>query len=304
VSIDRLVQRLYTRTALLNLDTVFVYIIASRFFEQNDYEKLLVPGIARTSKGLSYAASKQGLDVYHLHHGIGARSLVADKLEQTRFTAGELNRRYIENSQNKNIRPVPTGLLKHQTILQKHSELRTELSKDTSSTVVLATQPYLDKVRSEFIDDVVDMLLTHTEYEIVIKPHPGEDTEYYDELIKLNYDETDRRRITVDKGQLYKKLYLADLTITISSNVAIESVILETPAITYNTWTPDIATPLYVEYGSIPKCESPPELRSLLQDTDPTDLMLEQKEILDREYMVYGNSVEQITGKIQAELVD
>jgi hypothetical protein len=304
VHIERLIQRIYFRTSLLNLDTVFVYIIASHFFNEDHYDKILVPGIARTSKGLSYAASRQGVGVYHLHHGIGARGLINETVDQTRFTAGELNKRYIENSKNTSICPIATGLLKHQFILDKLSELSTNTIQETAPTVLLATQPYTDKVREEFIDDVVSVLLTHTDYDIVIKPHPGEESIYYEELIEQKFDKNSRRQVTVDEGELYKKLYTADLTVTISSNVAVESIILETPAISYNTWTPDIGTPLYVEYGSIPDCSSPQQLRSFLTGYDTDDLIQKQERMLDDDYMVHGNSIEQITTKIQSELTD
>jgi hypothetical protein len=279
-----------------------VYIVSLAFFKKHNYDKILVPGIARTSKALSYAANGQGVGVYHLHHGIGSRGLINESIDQTRFVAGELNKRYIENSKNRTINPVVTGLPKHQFISDKLSELQMDTTNKSAPKVLLATQPYTNKVREEFIDDVVSVLLAHTDYDIVIKPHPGEESTYYEDLITHKFDKKSRQRVTVEKGGLYKKLYTADLTVTISSNVAIESIILETPAISYNTWTPDIGTPLYVEYGSIPDCSSPQELRSFLTDNNTDDLIQEQGQILDRDYTVRDNSIEQIITKIRSEL--
>lgn len=305
VRIPRLVQRLYLRTALSNIATIFTYITASNFFEKNDYEKVLVPGIARTSRGLSYAATDQGVDVFQLHHGIGGRQLIADKLEHTRFTPGELNKRYIENSKNESIRPVSVGLPKHQTILEKQSELSTEMVQQPSApTVLLTTQPYIDRVREEFVDDVISVVLNNTAYDVLIKPHPGANEQYYKNLITERYDESDCQRVTVDKSELYKKMYTSDLTITITSNTAIESVITGTPALSYNIWVPDIGRPLYVEYGAIPECNSRSKLRSFLSDYEPRDAIQNQQKILDGDYMIYGNSGEQIIQKIQSELAE
>jgi hypothetical protein len=298
-------QRLYIRTALSNIATVLTYITASNFFEKNDYEKLLVPGIARTSRGLSYAAADQGVNVFHLHHGIGGRELIADKLEHTRFTPGELNKRYIENSKNESVRPVAVGLPKHQTILEKQSELSTETAQQLSTpTVLLTTQPHIDRVREEFVDDIVSVVLNNTAYDVLIKPHPGENEQYYRDLITELYDGSDCQRVTIDKSKLYEKMYAADLTITITSNTAIESVIMGTPALSYNVWAPDIATPLYVDYGAIPKCNSRSELQSFFADYDPRDAIQDQQKILNGDYMVYSNSVERIIRKIRSELAE
>lgn len=296
------VRRLYTRTALPNIDTLFTFILARRFFAENEYEKLLVPGLARTSRALSYAASDQGVDIFHLHHGIGGRRLIDDTLEQTRFTPGKLNKQYIESSNNMSIRPVPVGLPKHQYILGKRNELVSESSHEQSGVILIATQPFLKKVREEFLFMITDVVINQTEYDILIKPHPGETMEYYTKLLQQRYDDPRLARITVANGKLYEKLHSAELTVTVNSNVGIESLIMNTPVITYNPWTPDIESPLYVERGPVLKCESQSEFRSLLQKTDVGDLLNEQQDILNDDYHVYGNSVEQITQKIQKKL--
>jgi hypothetical protein len=74
--------------------------------------------------------------------------------------------------------------------------------------------------------------------------------------------------------------------------------------LSYNVWAPDIATPLYVDYGAIPKCNSRSELQSFFADYDPRDAIQDQQKILNGDYMVYSNSVERIIRKIRSELAE
>jgi hypothetical protein len=97
-------------------------------------------------------------------------------------------------------------------------------------------------------------------------------------------------------------MYQSDLTVTIASNTAIESVIMGTPAVAYNIWSPDIEDHIYTTHGSIPGCSSRSELRSFLLEYDKAEAIQEQKVILEQDYMVKNNSEEQIIEKIWSEL--
>jgi len=302
VNLDRLVMRLYIRTVLPNLDTIISYITATHLFKQKSYNKILLPGTTRTSRGVAYAAENEEIEIFHLHHGIGGKRIIADTLPQIRFTPGRLNQFYIEGSYNENIKPVPTGLPKHQKILEKKNNIESDRDCTASETALVATQPFVDEVRRGFVSNVVDAILTETDFHVVIKPHPGEDSEYYQRMINNKYDSHSRERITIHEEDLYEHLYNANITITINSNVAIESVIMGTPSLTYNKWAPDVSTPLYVDHGSIPKFISRDGLDSFLDELNTNRMIEEQDSMLYDDYMVYNNSVENIYQRIWSEL--
>lgn len=300
-NLDRLVQRLYSRTVLLNIDTIFTYILASHFFEQNNYEKLLVPGISRTSKGLSYAAYDQGVEIFFLPHGAGINT--SETVKHTRFTPGKIATKHIHNSKNEDILPITTGYPKHQEILKQRIDLSNDKVRKHTNVVLIATQPFTKQIRTKFIQDVLDTLLEKTEYEIIIKTHPGEKPKFYHKLLQSNYEKEDTRRISVKDDNLYERLYSSIMTVTVTSSVGIESIIMETPVASYNPF-PDLKEPLYVEYGSVPQCTTREELSEFVSNRNATEMMAEQEKMLYEDYMVYNNSVKKITQRIQSELAD
>ncbi|MCM1987214.1 hypothetical protein [Methanococcoides seepicolus] len=100
--------------------------------------------------------------------------------------------------------------------------------------ICLATQPFNDHVRKDFVLDVFSALEENAnETFIIIKLHPNEDIDYYnsllkeDKLEKLNY-------LIIRDYDLYAILSISDILITISSNVAAEALFKKVPAISYN----------------------------------------------------------------------
>lgn len=300
-NLDRLVQRLYSRTVLLNIDTIFTYILASHFFEQNDYKHLLVPGISRTSKGLSYAAFDQGVEIFFLAHGAGINT--SETVKHTRFTPGKIATKHIHNSKNEDILPVTTGYPKHQEILKQRIELSNDKVHKHTNVVLIATQPFTEHIRTKFIRDVLDALLEKTEYEIMIKTHPGEKSKFYQKLLQSNYGKEDTQRISVRDDKLYERLYSSIMTVTATSSVGIESIIMETPVVSYNPFQ-DLKEPLYVEYGSVPQCTTREGLSEFVSNRNATEMIAEQEKMLYEDYMVYNNSVKKITQRIRSEIAD
>jgi predicted glycosyltransferase len=103
---------------------------------------------------------------------------------------------------------------------------------------------------------------------------------------------------------LYEWIGRSHLLLTTRSNVAIEAVLLGTPAASYNPWSPDLWTPPYVKHGPVPGFKDPDEFISFLTGIDCDTERKRQESMLNDLYWVRGNSIEDITARIQTKITD
>lgn len=108
--------------------------------------------------------------------------------------------------------------------------------------VVLATQPlgalWTENEREEFVEAVVSAMSEFPEKQLVIKLHPGERIEEYQETL----DRIENGKALICQNiDLYQLLHACDLLMTAHSTVALEAMILNKPVITINlTGKPDL----------------------------------------------------------------
>jgi hypothetical protein len=293
------VSRLYRRAAAFNMGALLRYGTASRSFERSGYRVLLLTSGGPTGKALGLAAQEKKIPIYMLPHSIADQYFgLEEQFPHTVFTEGSITKPLVAMSSL--LDTVGTGLPKHQEI--RNQRARPVPGAD-DGTVLVGTQPYDDDRRETFVTDVVTAVLEATNRPVVLKIHPGETEAFYrSHLDNLDLAPAERKRVTVTGSDLYRHIVDSDLLVTISSNVGIESVILDTPAVSYNPWTPDNRAPLYCKYGSIPHVETPDAFRDLLSDTDLDTLAADQAAMLDGPYAVADNSLDRIASRVEAEL--
>jgi hypothetical protein len=168
-------------------------------------------------------------------------------------------------------------------------EDRTQISPDDGIKIVAATQPYEDRVRREFIRTILKGAATlESDVSVVVKIHPNETTAFYDDVVA----DTDIN-VTVTADDLRYHLTTADLTCIINTNVGMESMILGTPTVSINFWSPRTPVNPYMEAGPIPVLQTPESAAAFFQELDAAALQQlrdEQTAYVD-EYYLPSNDV-------------
>lgn len=301
VRLPNTVGRLFRRAVLSNVKTLLYVRTANRLFEESHYRALLLTSTGPTAKALALPAERHGVKTYVLHHSITTpREPYDDSFRRTRFSEGTIVEEALREGGNEKMTLVATGMPKHLDIADHR---RDNPTIDGPNTVLLGTQPFSDGHRREFVRKVVPAVLDQSDWDVLVKIHPGEDVEFYRRTLRavgINTAENDRIRIA--EGNLYEYVQESDLLITVTSNVGIESIILGTPSVVFNPWSPNFRDPLYTTYGTIPRYDEVTGLVELLVDRDLDGLLAEQREMMDCQYMVINNSLDSITDRIEREL--
>ncbi|RJS84625.1 glycosyltransferase [Methanophagales archaeon] len=118
-------------------------------------------------------------------------------------------------------------------------EFRKMLNLDSDKKIALITTENLPILEENtiFLRSVLRALKELPEVQAVIKPHPGEKSEWYKEIVE---EEEVGAKILPKDSNTFEALYACDLLITCFSTVATEAMILNKPVITVNlTGAPD-----------------------------------------------------------------
>lgn len=301
LNIERTISSLTYRTCLLNLDALLYNMAAHSAFQNGEYQSLLITSEGTHGKSLALSAKDSNVDVYALPHSI-TNSKLDLSFHRTRFTEGEISKNILQDESG--LQFLPTGLPKHIDLFEKKKENK----KDTDITnrpdnLLIGTQPFANRYREDFFREVVTSVLKHTEMQITVKIHPGEEREYYLGLLTdLSITERQKQRVNIKEKDLYRHIHDSDVLLTINSNVAIEAVILGTPAVVYDKYAPEIRTPLYSRYGNVPSFNDKNECAEFLKCEDFRSLSMEQDSLLNGPYNVRENSLDHIADSIEMEI--
>lgn len=299
IRLDRTVGSLYHRAAAFNFASCLRYETANRAFERSRYEVLMLPSSDGINKAIGLAAREADVDVLLLPHTILHQHTPTEvPFCHTRIVEGTIAREELRKVDE--IESLELGLPKHITIREQARSMECESERER---ILIGTQPYEDGRRREFITDVISAGLETTDHKIVVKIHPAEDREFYESIVEnLDLADKGRQRILITDGDLYRNVIDSDLMVTISSNVGIEAIILGTPTICYNKWSPDIRTPLYSTDGNVPYIDNYKDLLEAFGEVPFTDHRRSQDRMLDEEYKVRGNSLQTISEGIEAQI--
>jgi hypothetical protein len=296
IRLENTVGNLTRRAIWANIDACLYYHIACTVFDKKQYKSLLLTSFGTKGKPLAVAAKGRGIDVYILPHGVSDSPIsINESLYTGMFREGNIVAEEVDYNEKKFI---PTGLPKHISIYKQRNSIP---EKNENKTLLIATTG--TSHRDVIVHDIVPRVLSEADWQVIIKPHPSENTSFYQKKISDNGIKLDRNdRIRIVDDDLYQWIGRSHLLLTTRSNVAIEAVLLETPAASYNPWSPDLWTPPYVKYGPVPSFQDPTNLVTFLREVDCNAEQKRQESMLDDLYWVHDNSVAEITTRIQNEI--
>jgi hypothetical protein len=232
-------------------------VIAERMIDRLQPENLIIGSLGSRQQAILYPAIDAGLKTYHVPHSATTGYELAPPPETTHFVPGPHTVEHLESSEQmtetNNLRATGRPQLLSLSAREFHQR---DSSAPEAIRIVVATQPFPDPHRREFITDVLDGIAeVPGPVDTVIKIHPNESTAFYSDIVQdRNYP------IRVAEADLHEYLTGADLVVTINSNVGLESMVLGTPAVCVDEWSPLIRARLYATSGPVPILRSPSEV--------------------------------------------
>jgi hypothetical protein len=173
----------------------------------------------------------------------------------------------------------------------------TDSSDHDRLRVVLATQPFSLRVRKQFVETMLASL-GPDRFEVTIKPHPDENVGLYED-ISAEYE-----NVRVIRDGLYEAIVDSDLTVTISSNVGLESIIIGTPTICFNVWEPFLFEQTYASAEEIPVLRSEATFQTFVSQLDSNEisqLWSQQQAFVEDNYILDSNITADIATYIESD---
>lgn len=257
--------------------SIFFYQLTDGIVNKLKCKKIVIGGLSPSRRAILWSSIQNDVKVYYIPHGAGTGGDSPNPpTELTHMISGELEKKHYSESEQvqETWNCVVTGRPYLVDLYDEYKEKETTESESSKLRVLVATQPLPG--RKEFVEDVIKSV-EELDTEIIIKTHPSESKDIYNEYSERN------ENVTVTESDLFKHMSESDITVTVNSNVGLESIIVGTPTICVNKWKPTVGDALYSKYGSVPVLRSKNELSEFIRDTENDDLkgMLEtQKEFV------------------------
>lgn len=252
-------------------------VVAEGMLEDLDPDQVVIGSLGSRQQAILYAAIKAGIDTYHIPHSATTGYELAPPPETVHFTPGEHVVDHLQASgqisTTENI--VPTGRPQLARLSRQEISPAKEWTSDATK-IVVATQPFPDAIRREFIIHILDAIeMTPEPVDVVIKIHPNESAIFYEQVTAdCPYP------VQVVEENLHGYITAADVVVTINSNVGLESMVLETPCVCVNEWDPLIRARPYAIHGPTPVLQTADEVTEFFADLSETRI----KELADGQH--------------------
>jgi hypothetical protein len=227
--------------------------VAERMLSTLDTGQLVIGSLGSRQQAILYEAIEAGIDTFHVPHSSTTGYELAPPPETVHFVPGKHVIDHLDASaqmtDTHNLIPTGRPMLYElsQRKLDPQIDWQTEAIK-----VFIATQPFPDDKRRQFITHVLDALTAAPDdVDVVIKIHPNESRSFYEQLVE------DRSHpVDIVEEDLYSYIAAADLVVTINSNVGLEAMVMGTPVVCIDEWEPLVRARPYARYGPVPVLES------------------------------------------------
>jgi len=255
-------------------------------FKQDNVKKVIFGTFDPIGRAISYEALDQGLQVYHIPHSIATTRPPNPQSNVTSFLSGNMDKWYFEQviPQNQQWEWVVAGRPYLTDLYQEYEEFEKksgrDIKKNETIRVVIATQPLSGDKRKQFIQAVLNTF-DSDKFNLIIKPHPDENIVLYEEA-EQKYD-----HVQLITDQLYQKIVTSDLTVTIQSNVGLESMVIGTPTVCFNPWRPLVLDQTFMLSDHVPIFRSKNELQIFINHLNInrlSQLEEKQKEFVKQRY--------------------
>lgn len=246
-------------------------------------------------------ALKVGSDIdselYYIPHSIAYDSEVIPPIpETTHFVAGPADKRVIQQNYSDMMLPdiEPVGRPYLDELVESTAANPEE---DTLPKIIIGTQPYKEWMRDQFITDIIDAVSrVGFRGEIIIKPHPSEQTEYYNGLISRIDTPLE---IRIESGHIREYVDRSTILITINSNVGLENILLGGYTISYNPFEPFTYKSSYIDGESIPYLRDVSQLQEHLNSLLFNEISNKSQKAFVHDSYSIGGSTEEIAQKIE-----
>lgn len=227
-------------------------------------ENVLVHGPSPRERAILKHTVDSATDQYYLPHGIGGIESIPPSRTVTQFVPGEISAQYLQDIYtDETPELVNTGLPHLKDMFQDACSV--DESNDELNCVTIATQPYDNSIREKFIEMAIKSASrSQLISSIIIKVHPSESLDFYQNKISQLTNETDVDIKLVDSDLKYY-LKRSKIVVTMNSNVGLEAIIYNTPCISlipHGTLVP----PIYAREGPVPHFSTSAEAESFCAD--------------------------------------
>jgi hypothetical protein len=234
-------------------------------------EKVVIGSLDPVGRAVVHEATKHDVQVYHIPHSVATTDPPYPGSDVVQFVSGTMDIQYYEQ-----IVPreqwwhwVPAGRPYLSNLAEQYGNTEDSQSRARSENdrfkLVVATQPFERRIRKQFVETVLSSC-SPDQFELIIKPHPDESHELYREI------ESEYENVRLITDGLYEEIADSDLTVTINSNVGLESIVIGTPAVCYNAWEPFILEQTFAFAEEVPVFRSADEFQTFASQLDRDEL--------------------------------
>jgi len=276
------------------------YYLSDKIINSKECENLIVNSASIMGRSIMAAGVKHNLNVFHIRHSVVTGYTPETPFGAIEFVEGPLATKhldqvsYVEDKSNfiESGFPYLTELVE---------EERERYTVEEPIRVLLATQPYSDTVRLTFIREVLTQVAeSDHKFNITIKTHPGEETEFYKKHFQDN-------NVQVASGDLREYFKDADLVITINSNAGLEALLAGIPCVTLNFWKPFIREMPYSRYLPVPSLESEKDVTQFFSKLGVNaliEIQCSQQSEIPTNILLDGDAAERIANFIEFQMKD
>ncbi|QZP38240.1 hypothetical protein [Halobaculum magnesiiphilum] len=287
-----------------NIRSLMYFCWAVDYFENTDVNAAVIGGPNPRDFAILEAAQRKDVDTYYVHHSTVTGTEFLPPSDTTYFVPSKIGVNHIKRIYDGGDIPELLEIGRpYFEVAYDVNSLGTpnKLEETTPFTVLIATQPFEDDVRSEFLKTILEACMeSNLVDEIKIKTHPDETPEFYqrqvDQLADCDY-------VTMASDDLGREIKDASLLMTINSNVGLEAMLNGTPTVCYNSWYPAIQNKPYARAPQVPLLKTNEALSEFVSEQTPksvTALASEQREFAHEQFLLEESAADAIAEVIRA----
>jgi hypothetical protein len=272
-------------------------------FSADHTKKVIIGALDPVGRAIVHEATEHSVQVYHIPHSVATTSPPYIESDVVQFVSGTMDTQYYEQAvpHDRWWQWVPAGRpylndLAEQYGNTEDNQLRCR-TENSRFKLVIATQPFERRIVKQFVETVLSSC-SPDQFELIIKPHPDEDYELYEEI------ESEHENVHLITDNLYEAIAESDLTVTISSNVGIESVVIGTPCVCYNAYEPFILDQTFGFADEVPIFRSADEFKKFVSHLDRnklSQLRSQQQTFVEENYCLESDIATTIASYIQSD---
>jgi hypothetical protein len=299
VRLDQSIAHACKHVYTVHFAAILNYLLAGAMIDTTGCETTVIGALSFRQQAFVLAAADRGIESHHVPHTVSLRKEHFPRRETDHIVASTVAAEYLTEEwySPEDASIVPLGRPRIGKLVDERPSR--SLPSEEPVRIVAATQPFDDRVRRQFVRDVLDGASDLDDATVTVKIHPNESVDFYRDVVA----DADIH-VTVSDGSLRDHLERADLTAFINSNAGMESMALGTPAVSINRWRPRTSVRPFISKGPIPVLETGEDVSEFFDDIDGDrlrSLRREQIAYLDDHFVLSDDITTDIAAHIHPE---